>query len=747
MNKLCLSGVSRIINGNTILDDINLTIGGGVTVICGTSGAGKSTLLNIIGALDKPDKGTITCNGKTLNLSDDNVADGFRAEMVSFVFQDGNLLSGITVRENLEIITRLNGVSKECDELAERFRISSILDHKSETVSGGERQRASIVRALLKNADFILADEPTGSLDEENSITVFEALSECARKYGRSVVIVTHDTELASRYADRIITLSDGRIVNDVISSDIHETATKKASDTNGFALSFRDKCLIARKAFSSEKKRMNTLIFITALTLATLGLCYAFWGSGSRIADSVNNNYLETDLVEAVKRSDNVTRYLINIPFNEDDMNYISQEGICSEVVGYYPITLTVTGSSKVCELPNLRFIKLDDFFNDRIMSNDIEGSFPKKENEMILGSYEALTLFGTDDCIGRTVSLNSGSKEAYEAIVCGVNKTVNLDGNTYSYISSDVSYNFVETFDSKNAIIEIKSKVDENTSNVSSMGIPAGVEVYSNQDILFGSFPANKNEIAVDLILVNALLSKKPSEHITADNLKDNMKEISELMDTELYFYSNDVYTVRICGICNENGKVLISEGLGIDVSRALPSKLEMYLKDKSTIENFENMVINTKYSCLMKYKHIAASVGSKTSSLVVVLLVLTLIMLVITAIVINSLVSLSVESNKYQTGVLRALGGSRRNIGEIYTIRYAGASIIAAVAAALLFMLISYIGNVILAKEMIKLKFSPIAFALMAVGCILMILIAALISVRRTYKLNITDCLKSR
>ena len=184
--------------------------------IIGHSGSGKSTLMNMLGCLDVPTSGSYFLHGKDVSrMSDDELSD-VRNREIGFIFQGFNLIANLTALENVELPLIYRGVGKkERRELAEaaleKVGLGQRMSHKPSEMSGGQQQRVAIARALVTNADIILADEPTGALDQKTGHEVLELLKEI-NKSGKTVIIVTHDEGIA-KMTDRIITISDGRIV------------------------------------------------------------------------------------------------------------------------------------------------------------------------------------------------------------------------------------------------------------------------------------------------------------------------------------------------------------------------------------------------------------------------------------------------------------------------------------------------------------------------------------------------------
>ncbi|MGN0382817.1 MAG: ABC transporter ATP-binding protein, partial [Eubacterium sp.] len=188
---------------------------GKCVAILGKSGSGKSTLLNMIGGVDKPSRGEILINNENiLNYSSKEITL-YRRRMVGFVYQNFNLISVLNVRENIFVPIRLDNRKVDSDHfemLVECLGIGDILNKMPDQISGGQKQRVAIARAMIHKPALVLADEPTGNLDSENSNEVINLLLSCRKRFAQTMMIVTHDLQIAQK-ADEIITIKDGHIV------------------------------------------------------------------------------------------------------------------------------------------------------------------------------------------------------------------------------------------------------------------------------------------------------------------------------------------------------------------------------------------------------------------------------------------------------------------------------------------------------------------------------------------------------
>jgi putative ABC transport system ATP-binding protein len=208
--------VVRAVNG------ISLTVPAGqFLALLGSSGSGKSTLLSMLAGLDRPTSGSIQVGDKNLaELSPEHLAR-YRRETVGMVFQSFNLLPRMTLEENVELPLRLSEVERSergarVSEALERVRLAARSKHRPSELSGGEQQRGALARALVNRPSILFADEPTGNLDSVNGEQILSLLREFQTTLGMTIVMVTHERPLAERFADRIVMLSDGKLISDV---------------------------------------------------------------------------------------------------------------------------------------------------------------------------------------------------------------------------------------------------------------------------------------------------------------------------------------------------------------------------------------------------------------------------------------------------------------------------------------------------------------------------------------------------
>ena len=202
------------------LDNVSFSVEKGeFLAIIGPSGSGKSTLLHSPGGVDVPTSGSVVINQTDISNLDETALAIFRRRQIGLIYQFYNLIPILTVQENLTLPLLLDGRKpdkKQIDTLVKRLGLENRLDHLPNQLSGGQQQRVSIGRALVNNPALMLADEPTGNLDSENSKEIISLLRQFNKEFNQTVIIITHDEKIANS-ADRVITIEDGKITGDEV--------------------------------------------------------------------------------------------------------------------------------------------------------------------------------------------------------------------------------------------------------------------------------------------------------------------------------------------------------------------------------------------------------------------------------------------------------------------------------------------------------------------------------------------------
>ena len=400
-----------------VLKDISLSFPSkGFISILGKSGSGKSTLLNMLGKIDNPSEGTVYFNNKVLSKFNEKRLSTYHSKEVSFIFQHYHLLDNQTALYNVMLPCLINGVKpkeakKKAMSLFESFLINrEIIDKKCKNLSGGERERIAILRSLINEPRVILADEPTGALDEKNSYDIMNILKIISKR--SLVIVVSHDQELTKRYADEIIEMDDGKIVN--ISSFINEepskhlpvvkngTTNKKAKIPDGF--------LLKHTYHNMKQKKWRTLICysMTSLGLIGVGLAFALSSSiSSNIKDAYRDIVDENSLVfslknqETQKKGQFASSYYEVEEIKEKYSDYIDGVGVTyvANFESFFPDhnALVIVNDYRYCPISGFSARHINDF----IWLNDVEAKiYPEKieeleDDQIVLGlTYQALLI-----------------------------------------------------------------------------------------------------------------------------------------------------------------------------------------------------------------------------------------------------------------------------------------------------------------------------------------------------------------
>lgn len=225
INDLC-KGFGEADSRVEVLKDISFGVEKGeICVMLGPSGSGKSTLLNIVGGIESADSGSVRVGEDELEAMNEKKLSGYRRKHLGYIFQSYNLIGNLTVKENIEVGGYLTDDPLPLDDLVKKLGLWDHKDKVPNQISGGQQQRTAIGRAMIKNPDILLCDEPTGSLDYSTSKEILKLIEEVNTEYGNTVVMVTHNDAIKNM-ADRVIRLRDGRI------GDITVNETKlKAED------------------------------------------------------------------------------------------------------------------------------------------------------------------------------------------------------------------------------------------------------------------------------------------------------------------------------------------------------------------------------------------------------------------------------------------------------------------------------------------------------------------------------------
>lgn len=436
----------------------------GLFCILGESGCGKTTLLNLIGGIDKSDEGDIIINGLDIKDLKEKELDNYRSQKIGFIFQDNNLLDNLTLYDNVSLSLALNSIkgkerTKLVDEYLDKVGLKDKKRKLAKELSGGEKQRATIARALIKNPSILLADEPTGSLDEENSLQVMNILKELSKRI--LVILVSHDKELVNKFADSILYMKKGKLIGTKTINHISGENEKVSSKQNKRKyFSFIDAIKLSFTNILSKKLSTILVAFTLGLGIAGLGLVLAIKSGFSNYLDNVEQETLvrypvtieksglatddlfsilnedkgtfpDDELIHGVERAN---EYLVQNNFSDEFMNYLSnidekyknsirvnesysmnilyKNAVNNEVEVY-----KTSGNSYLSSLANSSLWNTLPSNSDNILEDYdvISGKYPENKNEGILivdtnnnVPIDLLELLGSADLLNENNTLS---------------------------------------------------------------------------------------------------------------------------------------------------------------------------------------------------------------------------------------------------------------------------------------------------------------------------------------------------
>lgn len=673
-----LKNVSKSYGEKKILKDICLSIRRGeITFIVGTSGAGKSTLLNMIGGLDNVSSGSILLDGKDVTANPDE----YRAEKTGFIFQDFNLISGLTVKENIELAVRLSGNVYDEKTASEEIKKLGIkdADQRVETLSGGEKQRTAIIRSVCKNSDIIIADEPTGNLDSENAELVFDMLSRM--KENRHIIVVSHDMEKAQKYGDRIVRIVDGHIVEESAEETGKDTGDEeKTAAVRGEGIEKRVNrtmlkpiLMLGKNSIRRRKGRIFSIALVLALAISAIAMVINFRVSSDAMEHDVNVNYLENDWIKLYFESTPNAGYRESV-FTDSDIADIKEkyeikeaaETYCEENMNW----LFSVGSNTASVY--LKQIELNDFFEERVMSNNIEGKFPNNSDEIIIAEDAAAKLFGEENCIGKTITLNDGNGGSIEAVICGVNHTVNPFDCIYSFADNQKIKEMLEkeikrTLYERIEVMPFYDKVQSMTTG----GIYGTVRTYDGgEKILYGRAPETEKDIIISSELAKyAYTGLGIDEYSGAEtdvyNLTETMTD--KLFSKKLAINFNGVFAIHICGIYDsEQIEMKFATALIEELEKAEPTGIDIYAKRpedvsaiKDAINGGEEFTANTQLDNLKE------NVMLQTRFFGLALVAVGAVLILISVALLSSFSKISVLERRREVATIKSMGAGNGSV----------------------------------------------------------------------------------
>ena len=694
------------------LKNINLTFESkGMVFITGKSGCGKSTLLNILGTLDSCTSGSMIIENKNINEFTEKELDNYRNSYVGFVFQEFHVLNAYNVYDNIRLAKELQQEKiseKELDAYLEKVSLTNLGKRKMNELSGGQKQRIAILRALIKNPRIILADEPTGNLDKINSEQIFGILKEISQE--KLVIIVTHDLEAAQKYADRIIELKDGEIINDTKPTLNPEKTTLTLKESH---LPF----LFALKLAWNNLKRypkkciLTIILFFISLLCCILLINSSLFNSTSLAIKlmNLNENYnIEVHKINYVQN----TKWKEEWQSEEDQYLKNIYSGTTNPIYELYdfttPLTFYLNTPQEPTKLfpttPNITsYVEIKD---PKILTN-LTGSIPTSSNEIVIHEYLAdyIINYGIkekngswipqneEELLSKTHPIYLGDNEVY---ISGILKEET--SYTEESLEDETTYAAYQNYIQKASTVYVKGFTNEVKLNQTKESTLNQFTLASDhqQKLSFTALDTlqeNESLLTIDaLILGNSKFKEAYEEYLNANPL--STEEETKLWannylkqyqtECNLFFqdflnYQNIPITVKIIGIADEN---ILSSSLvekymttgkrktGVLIHEENSHTLKKLLSNLNFQVTFLNVGENP-YEVSSNMISITNEVSTLYNTLKKGISFLALAFTAFTFLLLLNIVDDTVRYSKKEIGVLRALGTSKKDIFKIFAI----------------------------------------------------------------------------
>lgn len=654
--------------------------------ILGQSGSGKTTLLNILGGLDKYDSGDLIINGKSTKNFKDSDWDAYRNNSVGFIFQTYNLISHISILDNVEMGMTLSGKNKKYKrqkalELLEKVGLKEHANKKPNQLSGGQMQRVAIARALSNDPDIILADEPTGALDSKTSIQIMELIKEISKD--KLVIMVTHNPELANKYSSRIIELKDGVILND--SNPYEESNEDNNYKLKKTAMNFKTALSLSFNNIRTKKGRTLLTAFASSIGIIGITLILSLSNGFDKQIDIfeadtlssfpivISKTMMEVDVESLQKKKQDIVEnegkeakdYIVSYDSNEDikqhtniftdeylnyldKINYSYLDGITYTYIKGMNLLINNNGVVKPVNSANLNMQSLSkDINNDySFLKNNydiLKGELPKEKTDVLLSLnsqnkvdkklLEAFNIDSSkeeisfDDLIGKELKLvmNDDYYKDY-GMVYSINKDFEAMANSESTVTLKITG-------------IVRSKTDNRVNQMMEM--------------------TNANGVG-GILYTNELMEEYIEKNMNSKIVNAQKEKDYNILTGEKFEKEED----------KENALLYLG-------AYKTPMTIMIYPSNFDSKDKVLNYLDEYNYSKKEKdkiiYNDISKTVISMSSSIMdaitYVLIAFSAVSLVVSSIMIGIITYISVLERTREIGILRSLGARKKDITRVF------------------------------------------------------------------------------
>lgn len=653
--------------------------------ILGPSGSGKTTLLNIIGGLDRYDKGDLIINNRSTKSFKDKDWDAYRNNCIGFVFQSYNLINHIDILSNVEMGMTLSGINaktrkKKALEVLKRVGLKEHAHKKPNQLSGGQMQRVAIARALANNPDIILADEPTGALDSKTSVQIMELIKEIAKD--KLVIMVTHNPELAHEYASRVIEMKDGELT-----SDTNPVTEQEKQDTSyqikKTSMNFKTALHLSLNNIRTKKGRTILTAFASSIGVIGIALILSLSNGFDKQIDIFEKNTLSALPIIITKQSMNLDEESMEkmhedmvsnensypdttfvTPVDLEEQQYTHNNKIQNDYIEYIEkISSEYVSGINYMHTTGLTLLqKIDDTvkqinttgLNIGMMPHTLSETTPSviEQRFDLLAGKEPTS---SEEIVIEVDNKNRISKDLLEVLGFSTDEKISFEDilkSTITLVYNDDYYQQVGNYFLPNRNLE-QVYQNKNNTTLKVVGIIRLKKEYPNM--------ASNAGIYYTYDLMNQILEKNAASKVVTAQKNANYSVISgELFD-----------------MSTEEGKETKENMLAYLGDKKVPYGIQIYPKDFESKEHIINYLDDYNKEKQEEDKIVYIDQASLMSSLssnimdaiTIVLVAFSSISLIVSSIMIGIIMYISVLERTKEIGILRSLGARKRDIARVF------------------------------------------------------------------------------
>ena len=668
--------------------------------ILGPSGSGKTTCLNVIGGLDKYDSGDLIINGKSTREFKDSDWDAYRNNSIGFIFQSYNLISHLSILDNVEMGMTLSGISatekhKKAVEVLERVGLKDHIHKRPNQLSGGQMQRVAIARALANDPDIILADEPTGALDTKTSIQIMDLIKDIAKD--KLVIMVTHNPELARDYADRIVEFRDGNVISDT--NPLEEEKSNSSYSLKKTSMSFFTALKLSGMNIRTKKWRTFLTAFASSIGIIGIALILSLSNGFDRQIDIFESDTLsgfpimisqkaaEVDINTMMEHSKEMRKEMLGeeevdsskypdtdviYPYNSKENTFIHTNKLTEEYVKYIEdIDDTLLSGISFTRLVNMNFLKSDGSVATPINASDLNlSSYPIKLDNNSEGyletSYDLLA-----GSYPQTMNDLILVVDEYNKLDTAVLDALGIDSN-----KEEISFNDIVGYEIKAILNDDYYKKLGNYYTLA--GNPNDMsEIYNNERAIplkITGILRLKKDVTITVLSSGLSYSDELSKYFIEDAKNSEVVKAQEKVDYNVFTGESFKRDSNRADSSNTNTKENILASIG---ATSTPYMITLYPKDFATKEAITDYLDDWNEDKdkedVIIYNDMASTFvslsGGIMDAITMVLIAFAAISLVVSLIMVGIITYISVLERTKEIGVLRALGARKKDITRVF------------------------------------------------------------------------------